>query len=52
MSQATTPPPEVQDAAQEFASTASNPDYESLLSLTSALVGVSRERVLALLGAY
>jgi hypothetical protein len=50
MSQATTPPPEVQDAAQEFASTASNPDYESLLSLTSALVGVSRERVLALLG--
>jgi hypothetical protein len=50
MTQATTPPPEVQDAAQEFASTASNPDYESLLSLTSALVGVSRERVLALLG--
>ncbi len=50
MTQATTPPPEAQDAAQEFASTASNPDYESLLSLTSALVGVSRERVLALLG--
>ena len=50
MSQATTPPPEVADAAQEFANTASNPDYESLLSLTSALVGVSRERVLALLG--
>jgi hypothetical protein len=50
MTQATTPPPEVQEAAQEFASTASNPDYEALLSLTSALVGVSRERVLALLG--
>jgi hypothetical protein len=50
MSRATTPPPEVADAAQEFASTASNPDYQSLLSLTSALVGVSRERVLALLG--
>jgi hypothetical protein len=50
MSQATTPPPEVAEAAQEFAGTASNPDYESLLSLTSALVGVSRERVLALLG--
>jgi hypothetical protein len=50
MTQATTPPPEAAEAAQEFASTASNPDYESLLSLTSALVGVSRERVLALLG--
>jgi len=50
MAQASSPPPEVEDAAREFASTASNPDYESLLSLTSALVGVSRERVLALLG--
>jgi hypothetical protein len=50
MTQSTTPPPEVQDAAQEFASTAASPNYESLLSLTSALVGVSRERVLALLG--
>jgi hypothetical protein len=50
MAQASSPPPEVEEAAQEFASTASNPDYESLLSLTSALVGVSRERVLALLG--
>lgn len=50
MTQATTPPPEAQDAARQFASTATNPDYESLLSLTSALVGVSRERVLALLG--
>jgi hypothetical protein len=50
MTQATTPPPEAEEAAQEFASTAANPNYESLLSLTSALVGVSRERVLALLG--
>jgi hypothetical protein len=50
MSQATTPPPEAEQAAQEFATTAANPDYQSLLSLTSALVGVSRERVLALLG--
>jgi len=50
MTQATTPPPEAAVAAQAFATTASNPDYESLLSLTSALVGVSRERVLALLG--
>lgn len=50
MTRATTPPPEAAEAAQEFASTATNPDYESLLALTSALVGVSRERVLALLG--
>jgi hypothetical protein len=50
MTQATTPPPQAEQAAQAFASTASSPDYESLLSLTSALVGVSRERVLALLG--
>jgi hypothetical protein len=48
--QVSIPAPEVEVAAQAFASTASNPDYESLLSLTSALVGVSRERVLALLG--
>ncbi|ALK96032.1 hypothetical protein AB595_08985 [Massilia sp. WF1] len=50
MSAATTPPPEVEEAVQGFADTAANPDYESLLALTSALVGVSRERVLALLG--
>jgi len=50
LTQATTPPPEAEEAAQEFANTAANPDYEALLSLTSALVGVSRERVLALLG--
>ncbi len=36
--------------AQDFASTAANHDYESLLAITSALVGVSRERVVALLG--
>ena len=36
--------------AQDFASTASSHDYESLLAITAALVGVSRERVLALLG--
>jgi hypothetical protein len=50
MAQASSPPLEVEEAAQEFAGTASNPDYQSLLSLTAALVGVSRERVLALLG--
>lgn len=47
---AETPPPDVQLAADDFSSAASNTDYDSLLSLTSALVGVSRERVLALLG--
>jgi hypothetical protein len=36
--------------AQDFASTAASHDYESLLAITSALVGVSRERVVALLG--
>jgi hypothetical protein len=36
--------------ANDFAATAANPDYESLLAITSALVGVSRERVQALLG--
>jgi hypothetical protein len=50
MAQASSPPQEVEQAARDFASTASNPDYQALLSLTSALVGVSRERVLALLG--
>ena len=37
-------------SAQDFAATAAGHDYESLLAITSALVGVSRERVLALLG--
>jgi hypothetical protein len=49
---ATEAPPaaQVQEMAQDFASTASSPDYDSLIAITSALVGVSRERVLALLG--
>ncbi|QJD99048.1 hypothetical protein HH212_02525 [Massilia forsythiae] len=47
---AATPPPDVDLAADEFASAAANTNYDSLLALTSALVGVSRERVLALLG--
>jgi hypothetical protein len=34
----------------DFAATAASHDYESLLAITSALVGVSRERVQALLG--
>jgi hypothetical protein len=36
--------------AQQFVQTAANPNYDSLIEMTSALVGVSRERVLALLG--
>ena len=47
---AATPPPEVDLAADDFASAAANTNYDSLLALSSALVGVSRERVLALLG--
>ena len=43
-------PEDLAVTAQDFASTAANHDYESLLAITSALVGVSRERVLALLG--
>lgn len=34
----------------DFAATAASHDYQSLLAITSALVGVSRERVQALLG--
>jgi hypothetical protein len=41
---------EAAQQAQAFVDTATNPDYNSLLAITSALVGVSRERVLALLG--
>jgi hypothetical protein len=41
---------EAAQQAQAFADTAANPNYDSLLAITSALVGVSRERVLALLG--
>jgi hypothetical protein len=36
--------------AQQFVQAANNPNYDSLIEMTSALVGVSRERVLALLG--
>lgn len=36
--------------AQDFVTTATTPNYESLLAITSAMVGISRERVLALLG--
>jgi hypothetical protein len=50
VSAATTPPPEVEIAADDFASAAASTNYDSLIALTSALVGVSRERVLALLG--
>jgi hypothetical protein len=35
--------------AQEFVDTAASPAYDSLIAITSALVGVSRERVQALL---
>jgi len=37
-------------AAQNFVTTANEPSYSSLLSLTSALTGINRERVMALLG--
>jgi hypothetical protein len=47
---AAAPVPDVTLAADDFAKAAASTDYESLLSLTSALVGVSRDRVLALLG--
>ena len=43
-------PEDLAITAQDFALTAASHDYESLLAITSALVGVSRERVLALLG--
>lgn len=36
--------------AQNFLSTSSQPGYQSLLSLSSALAGISRERVISLLG--
>jgi hypothetical protein len=49
-SRAETPVAEAAGLAQEFAATAASPNYEALLAITSALVGVSRERVLALLG--
>ena len=36
--------------AENFTQKASEPGYESLLAISSALVGISRERVVALLG--
>jgi hypothetical protein len=36
--------------AQNFVSSAGQPGYQSLLSITSALAGISRERVVSLLG--
>ena len=50
VAQAQTPAPDVEIAADDFAGAAAGTDYQSLLALSSALVGVSRERVLALLG--
>ena len=42
--------PAMDQVAQNFVSTTKQPGYQSLLSLTSALVGISRERVISLLG--
>lgn len=51
MDQAKAPPPEqAHQLAQQFADSAAGSSYDALLALSSALVGVSRERVLALLG--
>lgn len=44
------PPDDMTVLAKDFAATATDPNYESLLAITSAMVGISRERVLALLG--
>jgi len=41
---------ELEMLAADFSGTATSHDYQSLLAITSALVGVSRERVQALLG--
>jgi hypothetical protein len=45
-----TPEAELAAISGDFAATAASHDYQSLLAITSALVGVSRERVQALLG--
>lgn len=50
VAEAETPPPDIELAAGDFNKAAASTDYESLVALTSALVGVSRDRVLALLG--
>jgi hypothetical protein len=49
---ASPPPPDLAIAADDFGKVAAATDYESLIALTSALVGVSRDRVLALLGLH
>ena len=48
--QPATPEAELAAISGDFAATAASHDYQSLLAITSALVGVSRERVQALLG--
>ncbi|MBJ7310709.1 hypothetical protein ACFOLJ_21615 [Rugamonas sp. CCM 8940] len=42
--------PAMDQVAQNFVTTTNQSGYQSLLSLTSALVGISRERVISLLG--
>ncbi|QOY95560.1 hypothetical protein IM543_06805 [Massilia sp. UMI-21] len=49
-SQSPVPEAELAVITGDFAATAAGHDYQSLLAITSALVGVSRERVQALLG--
>ena len=49
-SQPPVPEAEMAVITSDFAATAASHDYQSLLAITSALVGVSRERVQALLG--
>lgn len=44
------PAASMETLAQEFVATAATPNYDSLMAITSAMVGVSRERVQALLG--
>lgn len=44
------PEAELAAISSDFAASAASHDYQSLLAITSALVGVSRERVQALLG--
>jgi hypothetical protein len=44
------PVAELAALAEDFSGTAASHDYQSLLAITSALVGVSRDRVQALLG--
>lgn len=48
--QSAIPEAELAVIAGDFSATAASHDYQSLLAITSALVGVSRERVQALLG--